>query len=626
MRIKSKFVTWAAGVPAALACTAAAAQDVSAGGAGEAIDMTPILLLAIGIISVLGMIIGLKLNAFLALIISALIVSLGVGYLIEQPPQSAGERMSAVVAAFGNAAAGIGIVIAMAAIIGKCMLDSGAADRIVRSAVRVTGEKLAALGLMISGFVLAIPVFFDTVFYLLVPLARSLHQRTGKNYLRYLMAIATGGAITHTLVPPTPGPLLVAAILGVDIGMMMMVGAIVALPAAVAGLVFSLLVDRKMPVEMRPLGVSDQKHAALPAEKLPSLGIALLPVILPVGLILAGTVSTTLADAEDAAKLAVDDITDYRQLAQLFSAAESGTPEYRIVSSEKLSDQERLLLKTEADSDGEEAQVIAALNDVLLDTSLYEESAFSEVDISPLAEAKIEADKLRMKPVDVRRMNRTLLEDAFPDLVSSHQWNTRRRVVADSLGLWSDPNFALMLAALVAMLTLKRVRRLSWRRLGDDVEESLMSGGVIILITAAGGAFGAMLTATAISETIKDYFAGSTTSGVGLLLLAFGVAAVLKVAQGSSTVAMIIGAGMMSAIIGDSRPDYNLVYVATSVGAGSLMGSWMNDSGFWVFTKMGGLTEGESLRSWTPLLVILSLSSLAVTVLLSQTLPLLEKV
>ena len=124
----------------------------------------PVLLLVIGIVSVLGMIIGLKLNAFLALIISALIVSLGVG-LVEG--QDAGARMNAVVQGFGAAAGGIGIVIAMAAIIGKCMLDSGAADRIVRSAVHVTGEKKASLGLMVSGFVLAIPVFFDTVFYLL---------------------------------------------------------------------------------------------------------------------------------------------------------------------------------------------------------------------------------------------------------------------------------------------------------------------------------------------------------------------------------------------------------------------------------------------------------------------------
>ncbi len=211
----------------------------------------PVILLVVGILSVLGLIIGLKLNAFLALIISALVVSLGVGYVNGQ---DAGSRMQAVVDGFGSAAGGIGIAIAMAAIIGKCMLDSGAADRIVRSSIDITGEKNASVGLMISGFVLAIPVFFDTVFYLLVPLARSLYQRTNKNYLRYLMAIATGGAITHTLVPPTPGPLLVSAILGVEVGMMMMIGTLVAIPAAVAGLMFSYFLDKRMPVIMRPLG------------------------------------------------------------------------------------------------------------------------------------------------------------------------------------------------------------------------------------------------------------------------------------------------------------------------------------------------------------------------------------
>ena len=178
-----------------------------------------------------------------------------------------------------------------------------------------------------------------------------------------------------------------------------------------------------------------------------------------------------------------------------------------------------------------------------------------------------------------------------------------------------------MLAAICAMLTLKSVRKLSWRSLGEDVEDSLMSGGVIILITAAGGAFGAMLQQTNISDTIRDYFAGSSATGTSLLLLAWGIAAVLKVAQGSSTVAMIIGAGMMSAIIGEAKPEFHMVYVATAVGTGSLMGSWMNDSGFWVFTKMGGLTEGESLKSWTPLLIILSLVGLGVTILLSQSYP-----
>ena len=95
-------------------------------------------------------------------------------------------------------------MIAMASIIGKCLLDSGAADRIVRSLLQALGVERAPFALTASGFVLSIPVFFDTVFYLLIPIARSLGARTGKNYLFYVMAICAGGAITHTLVPPTP--------------------------------------------------------------------------------------------------------------------------------------------------------------------------------------------------------------------------------------------------------------------------------------------------------------------------------------------------------------------------------------------------------------------------------------
>jgi len=115
-------------------------------------------------------------------------------------------------------------------------MDSGAADRIVRAFLKTLGEKNASWALMGSGFVLSIPVFFDTVFYLLVPLARSLHKRTQKNYMLYLMAICAGGCITHTLVPPTPGPLLIAAAFKIDLGLMMLMGAIVAFPTAVVAL------------------------------------------------------------------------------------------------------------------------------------------------------------------------------------------------------------------------------------------------------------------------------------------------------------------------------------------------------------------------------------------------------
>ncbi len=586
--------------------------------AQSGINWRPVGIVTIGIIAVLGLIIGLKLNAFLALIISAIFVSVLVGY---DTGSSLGDRMNAVVNSFGSSAAGVGIVIAMAAIIGKCMLDSGSADRIVRTAVDITGEKRASLGLMISGFILAIPVFFDTVFYLLVPLARSLHRRTEKHYLRYLMAIATGGAITHTLVPPTPGPLLVAAILGVDVGMMMIIGTAVAIPSAIIGLLFSIHVDKKMPIPMRPLGVTDDRHKPLDEAKLPSLAASLLPVVLPVLLIGAGTLATTLADNEDRAAVVTSDIENFDLLAERFASATERSPAGRILASKKITEKERRRLTTPATTDEQRELVVYIINRTLLDPDFYRAEAFADVAVPAVSAELMKADPVRMKPVDRRRMNRALIDAAYPELIAPMRWDSPMRTTANSLGLWSNPNFALLLAALAAMLTFKIVRSLSWRELGVDVETALMSGGVIILITAAGGAFGAMLSQTGVGDTIQQFFSGRHAAGIAILLLAWSVAAVLKVAQGSSTVAMIVGAGMIAAIMGSDQPPFHLVYVATAVGSGSLMGSWMNDSGFWVFTKMGGLTEGEALRSWTPLLATLSIGGLLTTILLSQIMP-----
>jgi GntP family gluconate:H+ symporter len=162
--------------------------------------------------------------------------------------------------------------------------------------------------------------------------------------------------------------------------------------------------------------------------------------------------------------------------------------------------------------------------------------------------------------------------------------------------------------------------------LANAVEISLMSGGVIILITAAGGAFGAMLKVAEIGPEIEQLFSskGGQMSGVGLMLLGFSVAAVLKVAQGSSTVAMITASAMLAAIAegASSSMGYHPVYLATAIGAGSLVGSWMNDSGFWIFAKMSGLTEIEALKSWTILLMVMGFTGLGTTLVLSLTLPL----
>jgi GntP family gluconate:H+ symporter len=111
-------------------------------------------------------------------------------------------------------------------------------------------------------------------------------------------------------------------------------------------------------------------------------------------------------------------------------------------------------------------------------------------------------------------------------------------------------------------------------------------------------------------------------TGLPLLGLAFGVASVIKFAQGSSTTAMIVTSGMLVAMIDPRSLAFHPAYLATSIGAGSLVGSWMNDSGFWIFAKMGGLSELHTLKSWTPLLAIVGVVGFVGTVILAALFPL----
>ncbi len=129
-----------------------------------------------------------------------------------------------------------------------------------------------------------------------------------------------------------------------------------------------------------------------------------------------------------------------------------------------------------------------------------------------------------------------------------------------------------------------------------------------------------MLTVAQIGPAIQAQFSNSdgSTTGLSFLFLGFGIAALLKIAQGSSTVAMITTSAMLATMnVNTELLGFDPVYLATSIGAGSLIGSWMNDSGFWIFCKMSGLTEAEALKSWTPLLTVLGFTSLGTTVLLS---------
>ncbi len=594
--------------PPATATAPAAAPDSVA---------RPLIILVLGVAIVLGAIIVFKINAFIALISAAIFVSLCA-------PGNIGDKIDRVARAFGGTCGGIGIVIAMAAVIGKCMLDSGAADRIVRAFVRVLGEKRAPVALMGSGYVLAIPVFFDTVFYLLVPLARSLHQRTRVNYLKYILAIAAGGAITHTLVPPTPGPLLMASTLDVDLGVMILIGALVALPAALAGLIFATIADGIMKTPMRRLGTEPDPDP-LTDDQLPPLWLAALPVALPVLLISINTICTTLADLEPASRVTVAQITDPTGLVAKLTSDQPGMERIR----GQLPEPAQAALSAGATSKAQQQALVEGLNVALQRKSFYNEQAFLGVQHQAETKKLLGSDRDRMRKAELEHLNRLILEEALEDdgdsCLADHVYRTPRRVVAEYTSLIGNANLALLLSTMFAIWTLVRQRKLSRMELAEIIETSLMSGGVIILITSGGGAFGEMLKQAQIGMAVETIFGGflaGSGGGMKYLLVGFLLASVLKIAQGSSTVAMIVGSSMMAAIVTKGQLGFHPVYLATAIGAGSLVGSWMNDSGFWIFAKMGGLSETEALKSWTLLLVVLGVASFLVTLLLATFVPL----
>ena len=449
--------------------------------------MPPLATLFFSMIFIIVLIIWVRVHAFLALIAAGLLVAL------ISPAIPASDAATVLATDFGVIAGRIGLVIAFAAIIGEALLRSGAAMAIVRRISELFGEARAHISMWTAGYVLAVPVFFDTVFYLLVPLARAMFTRTGQRYTVYVMAICAGGAASHVFVPPTPGPLAAAATLQVDLGLMILMGLIVAAPASLIAVSYAIWLDRRwQPASLALQAAVDADAVADgPGERIPPFSLSMLPIALPVVLISARTAMTAVA------------------------------PDFRFAG-----------------------------------------------------------------------------------------W----------VHLVGDPNFALLLSAVIALWIWARYRSLSLREVMASNEHALASAGVIILITAAGGAYGSMLSKAGAGASLA---ALATDVGLPVMWLAFLLSALLKTAQGSSTVAIITSAGVLQGVYaagGAGLP--HPVYAALACGGGSLVISWMNDSGFWVVSKMGGFSERETLATWTVVAALAGTTGFLGALVLSWVLPL----
>lgn len=572
-----------------------------------------ILLICIGV--VIGGITVFRLHAFLALIFAAITAGLLSTSLPGVPAKSHWvQAVELTATAFGTTAGQIGIVIALASLIGMCLMESGAADKVVRRFIAVFGEKNAGWAIFVSGFMLSMPIFFDTFFMLLLPLAVALRMRTGHNYLLYVLAICCAGAITHSLVAPHPGPLTLAEIMKIDLGLSIMVGiAASIIPATTAWLVAIWLNKRtEIPLRQTP-GVSMERLKEVvnkPEHELPGFVEAVLPVIAPIAFI---SLASTFA-AIQAKGLAAADVKDP---AALVAAVNDQTNPVSAVVRPKLS----AATQQQIANAGAQPSVVV-VNAILgdLNTALKGAVVFG-TNQPPAITLRPATQQLwagRPQSDSLTRLNRMIVEDAWPAALEPRTGiNPRMAVTGEVLG---NRNVALFIGAAFAVWTLIRQKKgTSFGKISDMMGAPLETAGIIILITSAGGAFGYMLRNAGVGDAIKAAVEGKE---INLILLAYFVAAVIRVAQGSATVAMLTTGAMVYPIFAGTQLPYHPVYIFCAVAFGSMILSWMNDSGFWVISKLSGMTEKETLRSWTVIITVASVTGLITTLLLSKLLPL----
>lgn len=444
----------------------------------------------------------LRIPPFLALILAAMTAGLLAG---EALPVEPGESywitaVELTTSEFGLVAGRIAVVIALAAVIGMCLMESGAADKVVRRFLAVFGEKRAGAAIVFSGYLLSIPIFFDTFFMLLLPLAQAMAYRTGRDYLVYVMAICCGATVTHSLLVPHPGPLAMAEVLRIDLGLTIIVGGVVGIVPVVASWQVAKWLNRRMPIPLRESGttrLSDLKGIIeKPESELPSFFASILPVVVPIFLI---------------------------SLASTAAAIEGWRTSTATLAS-----------------------------------GLY-----------------------------------TLIE------------------------FLGNRNVALLIGALLAITLLIRQRGLRFAEAGRMLGQPLETAGMIILITSAGGAFGLMLRNAGVGEAVQAIADGRE---INLIFLSWLVASVIRVAQGSATVAMLTTSAMMFPMLQAGLP-YDPVYIFMAIGFGAMTLSWMNDSGFWVVCKLSGFTEQETLKSWTVIVTVNSVVGLVTCLLLAKVLP-----
>ncbi len=246
---------------------------------------------AIAIVGLIVLIARFKVHPFIALIVASGFLGLVTGLPLAQVVKEFQDG-------FGGTLGFVGVLLGLGTMLGKLMAESGGADRIARTLVDAFGERRVHWAMMISAFLVGIPLFFEIGFVLLAPLVFIVARRTGVSLVKIGIPLLAGLSVVHGLVPPHPGPLLAIGAFKADIGRTILYGLIVGLPTAViAGPVFGAWISKRVPGsisgDLAATLVSDR--GAVETRDLPGFGVTLFTILLPVAMMLA----KTFADLDD---------------------------------------------------------------------------------------------------------------------------------------------------------------------------------------------------------------------------------------------------------------------------------------------------------------------------------------
>ena len=416
--------------------------------------------LLVAIFVLIYLVLRTRVHAFIAMIIAASIAGIFGGL-------SATDTIAAISKGFGNTLGSIGIVIGLGVMMGRILEVSGAAEKMAFSFIRFLGEKKEEWALAITGYIVSIPIFVDSAFVVLYPVAKALAKNSKRSLLTLGVALAGGLVVTHHTVPPTPGPLGVAGIFKVDLGAMLL-----------SGMVFyAQWLSKRYPDFNREAFSDDELRDKLDnyieqqeAKKLPSLFLSLLPIVLPIALIFVKAIVDMIAKGA---------IGDDAAL-QAFQAG-----------------------------------------------GLYQTIAFV-----------------------------------------------------------GHPIIALAISVLLAVYTL--LPNTSAHDTAVYLEEGVTSAGIILLVTGAGGALGAILRDSGAGKELAEHIANHLPFSP--IMIPFIIATLMRFIQGSGTVAMIAGASISMPILAEID-GINMLIAANAATMGSLFFGYFNDSLFWVVNRMMGIAD-----------------------------------